>query len=979
MAKGLDQIVEYAEYLLQCSKQQPSKLLKSKPGDTSSSKSKSIHQKLLDLYIEETERQPDGKELDYSTHLLAKLVKRDKLNTLILNLYPANEGYSIMVKTKNGVETETIKLPYEESDLLEYVDDAQLPPFLVDLLEKAHINVFYSGCVVIEVRDYRRSTSGSHDSQYVLLRPTSQSLLCDINTIISENSTLTHEDHFALESELLLATEEPLCLDPSPAVCLINNRVQFEEKKLCNPSLKRSVKKYTQAAVNRKRKLAQAPAPKELKLFDFITRKKEKNRNNLPVKQNLKMAKSCVDVWKQKNPVNLTAPSVLEVDKFTKILEKLPPGVEYPKVFVEEHTLEREPNQEKHMLAKITISKRSSDETYFGELYLDYEYSVNKADGGCSCQFILGCRDDVDKYLKQFEQLFTEEGRRLVKITIQKPNLPPQINYTQTPQGLNSTNISIAQAFLKQANLTATLSSQNQGESGGSNNLSVKRSMPIQLSLSIGHPLVSQANNLINQQANITLPTTIQQTQLAQQMQLIQAQANQSQKPKQTVHHTPTRIPSANKTPNDSPATTPTHQPAGFGGISITPQNPPSLQKAPTPTLTPPPNSRTPTPTSSGSGRKVNEQTTNPTTSNIPAMNLTTYIQGLVSSAPTLSTSSTQAIHAESGQNVGTNINITNIGGLPQNFNIQGLGLSGMNLANLQGLQNMQVSLTGVPSGAIAVPISMINNNPSILQNQTGLFVSSLPTLSTSTSSAEHTPVSTIPSVCQNPSSAVTTSSGVVVSIVTGLPTSSTTSAISSTTVSPQVIMSTGLTSNPTTVLPQSSSMLSLPIGLTQFMPVGSKGQASTGLRASASLPLLQLPGQQSIQHLILPQQRAQLKNPVSQGHLNVGRGQTTSGTSAVPISTVLTQSQVAALSSLKHGQATQGTITAQQFMQLTGQSGATIQQSPQHPTTQLTFQKPQQNQPLQFHHLQVKPNTTIPTQNVKPKTKKRTTPTPPK
>lgn len=36
------------------------------------------------------------------------------------------------------------------------------------------VNVFYSGCVILEVRDYRRSITGSYDTQYVLLKPTSQ-------------------------------------------------------------------------------------------------------------------------------------------------------------------------------------------------------------------------------------------------------------------------------------------------------------------------------------------------------------------------------------------------------------------------------------------------------------------------------------------------------------------------------------------------------------------------------------------------------------------------------------------------------------------------------------------------------------------------------------------------------------------------------------------------------------------------------------
>ena len=45
------------------------------------------------------------------------------------------------------------------------------------------------------------------------------------------------------------------------------------------------------------------------------------------------------------------------------------------------------------------------------------------------------------------------------------------------------------------------------------------------------------------------------------------------------------------------------------------------------------------------------------------------------------------------------NINIANITGIPPNINIQNLtGLPGMNIANLQGLQNMQVCIVLIVS-----------------------------------------------------------------------------------------------------------------------------------------------------------------------------------------------------------------------------------------------------------------------------------------
>ena len=47
------------------------------------------------------------------SHLLEKIIKEDGLNTLIVNLYPGSEGYSLMVRDSIGKEVETIRLPYE--------------------------------------------------------------------------------------------------------------------------------------------------------------------------------------------------------------------------------------------------------------------------------------------------------------------------------------------------------------------------------------------------------------------------------------------------------------------------------------------------------------------------------------------------------------------------------------------------------------------------------------------------------------------------------------------------------------------------------------------------------------------------------------------------------------------------------------------------------------------------------------------------
>jgi hypothetical protein len=52
-------------------------------------------------------------KLNRATHLLDKLVRKEKLNTLVLSLYPGNEGYSLMIRGRSGADAETMKLPYE--------------------------------------------------------------------------------------------------------------------------------------------------------------------------------------------------------------------------------------------------------------------------------------------------------------------------------------------------------------------------------------------------------------------------------------------------------------------------------------------------------------------------------------------------------------------------------------------------------------------------------------------------------------------------------------------------------------------------------------------------------------------------------------------------------------------------------------------------------------------------------------------------
>ncbi|XP_036161490.1 transcription factor SPT20 homolog, partial [Myotis myotis] len=314
MQRALEQAMDYADRVIESAQQRPPRR------KSSSTRGKSLHEKLYDIYIEECGKEPEGtEELTRNVNLLEKLVQRESLPRLVVNLYPGEEGYSLMIKGDNELYSETIRLPYEERDFLDYLDAEELPPILVDALENSQANVFQSGCVITEVRDYRQCTNGDrsrYQSRHVLLRPTMQTLVSDVHAITSNNQTWTQEDRLSLESQLILATAEPLCLDPSVSVACIENKLLYKKQKMNTPPMRRNFKRYSTASLNWQQKLSYSSPPPELRAWDFHKKRKERQAGQ---QDDLKFPKagSCVDMWKQQ-PCDLEVPSEVDVDKYAK-------------------------------------------------------------------------------------------------------------------------------------------------------------------------------------------------------------------------------------------------------------------------------------------------------------------------------------------------------------------------------------------------------------------------------------------------------------------------------------------------------------------------------------------------------------------------------------------------------------------------------------------------------------------------------------
>ncbi|KAM5291074.1 transcription factor SPT20 homolog [Glossophaga mutica] len=306
MEKALERALDGAECVIESARQRPPKRKQSSSGG------KSLHDKLYDLYVEECGKEPEvTEELICNVNLLEKLVQRESLSHLVVNLYPGKQGYSLMLKGPSEPHSETIRLPYEERKFLEYLDAEELPPALVDLLEKSGLTIFHSGCVIAEVRDYRQGSNAEppgYQSRHVLLRPTMQTLACDVQSITSDNQEWTQEDKLLLESQLILATAEPLCLDPSVSVACTANRLLYNRQKMNTPPMRRNFKRYSTASLNEQQELSCSPAPHK---------KSEKSQAAEQNDFKISKAGNCVDMWKQR-PCDLAVPSEVDVEKYAR-------------------------------------------------------------------------------------------------------------------------------------------------------------------------------------------------------------------------------------------------------------------------------------------------------------------------------------------------------------------------------------------------------------------------------------------------------------------------------------------------------------------------------------------------------------------------------------------------------------------------------------------------------------------------------------
>eukprot|EP00050_Salpingoeca_kvevrii_P000661 m.153145 g.153145 ORF g.153145 m.153145 type:complete len:524 (+) comp10172_c0_seq2:359-1930(+) len=163
---------------------------------------------------------------------------------VVLCLY--SQGWSLTLLFPHGYDGSEELFPYNEEAhrFMRDIDCNQIPLPLLEVLAVSGEGRFDQGSIVAEIRDYRPSYLDISSSacvvkpciRYAHLRPTPQSLLCDIHALRHQHQQRvarpwTFRDWIAVEQQILTERQIPLQLDPSPLVFFEASSAHYNKNK----------------------------------------------------------------------------------------------------------------------------------------------------------------------------------------------------------------------------------------------------------------------------------------------------------------------------------------------------------------------------------------------------------------------------------------------------------------------------------------------------------------------------------------------------------------------------------------------------------------------------------------------------------------------------------------------------------------------------------------------------------------------------
>lgn len=225
---------------------------------------------------------------------------------------------------------------------------------------------------------------------------------------MEEKPDWSNDEKDQLESQILMANEPTLCLDPDNSICERVTQIHNQRYMWNTNKFRRMARKFSQVTVNRKRKLEQFTYCPGLELFDFINKSPTESKSAPSHTVTSKYVKKTQEDLKPVPVPNLDAPLLSPLTESVVINQfktYQPPKEtnDFLPQLIEEYVLETDmPSKEKgkpriyHI--KLSILQRPSNLEYLGELYLDRDYKKDEQNG-VACRYF---RKQMRQYKRDF-------------------------------------------------------------------------------------------------------------------------------------------------------------------------------------------------------------------------------------------------------------------------------------------------------------------------------------------------------------------------------------------------------------------------------------------------------------------------------------------------------------------------------------------------------------------------------------------------
>ncbi|XP_073990585.1 transcription factor Spt20 homolog isoform X2 [Rhodnius prolixus] len=388
-----------------------------------------IHHRLRHLYSQRlTEPFPfPNQYIKPTSFLLKRLLQENSFNMVVITLYPLDKGYTIGLRTVTGKEFQGSVQPYSQNLLLDYINKEELPPMFLDYWETTFPQIFYTGCVLVEVKDAR--ICDPPIVSHVLLKPTTQSLINDVTALLlgdTSGSPCSSDVSLAIEGSIVNNVQPPLSLNPSNEEGRRRCNRHHLRKAMLTRALSSKTSFQNEARSHHEIKMQEIRRKGKQYLYDYTTKKKFNSIPSKPAITSLSPSK----VTLTNTPWGGSSEAASNVSSLARPLARPPDTSDNTPEIVEQYILETvSPQLLTTYHIRLTILHRPANSEYLGTLYIDKEYHEGYNNGSL-CRFTLGSRANANRYIKQFTDVFTEEGRKSVRITHLVPGKPARVTYT---------------------------------------------------------------------------------------------------------------------------------------------------------------------------------------------------------------------------------------------------------------------------------------------------------------------------------------------------------------------------------------------------------------------------------------------------------------------------------------------------------------------------------------------------------------------